>query len=462
MTQSRIEAAEIGLPPVQVPTGPRPEISADEYEVRIASLLAAVAADSVVVYADREHAGSLQYLCGFDPRFEEALLVLAAGRRTLIVGKEGVVYAPIVPIDVDVVCCATFSLMGIDRSGFPTLAEALRDAGVERGGRVAVIGWKALEPAEASGTFSPMYVPAFFADTLRELAGGAELVRDATAVLSNAGNGQRTRCSADQIALFEWGAARCSAWVMKILSGARPGVTEHELFHAVPWGGEALSLHPVFASGPDIAIGLRSAGARRLELGDAAIGCIGLWGGNCARGGIVGAGPGDLGAESEGYIEHLVAPYWRTMANWYESLAVGVRGGDVFASVTEDLAGESFGASLNPGHLIHYEEWFNSPIRDSSDDRIESGMMLQSDIIPTGIRPGWSTNCEDTLAIADATLRAEIAARHPELWARVQTTRAFIRDRLGVTLSEDVLPLMPTCLYLPPYWMSPGLAMARA
>jgi hypothetical protein len=37
-----------------------------------------------------------------------------------------------------------------------------------------------------------------------------------------------------------------------------------------------------------------------------------------------------------------------------------------------------------------------------------------------------------------------------------------MRDRLGVTLSEDVLPLMPTCLYLPPYWMSPGLAMARA
>ena len=30
-----------------------------------------------------------------------------------------------------------------------------------------------------------------------------------------------------------------------------------------------------------------------------------------------------------------------------------------------------------------------------------------------------------------------------------------------VTLSEDVLPLMPTCLYLPPYWMSPGLAIAR-
>jgi hypothetical protein len=150
------------------------------------------------------------------------------------------------------------------------------------------------------------------------------------------------------------------------------------------------------------------------------------------------------------------------MATWYESLAVGARGGDVFATVTEDLAGETFSASLNPGHLVHYEEWFNTPIRDGSDDRIQSGMMLQSDIIPTGIRPGWSTNCEDTLVIADTALRAEIASRHPGLWARAQSTRTFMRDRLGVTLSEDVLPLMPTCLYLSPYWMAPGLAMARA
>ena len=167
------------------------------------------------------------------------------------------------------------------------------------------------------------------------------------------------------------------------------------------------------------------------RLGDAAIGCIGLWGGNCARGGIVATGPADLRAESEGYIERLVAPYWRSMATWYETLAVGVRGGDVFATVTEDLAGEGFSASLNPGHLIHYEEWFNTPIRDGSDDRIESGMMLQSDIIPTGIRPGWSTNCEDTLVIADATLRAEIASRHPGLWARTQSTRAFIATGSG-------------------------------
>ena len=86
--------------PESAPGSPPPSTS-----TRIAKLLAAVDVDQVVVYADREHAASLVYLCNFDPRFEEALLVLAGGRRTLIVGKEGVGYAPVVPIEVDVVCC---------------------------------------------------------------------------------------------------------------------------------------------------------------------------------------------------------------------------------------------------------------------------------------------------------------------------------------------------------------------
>src|SRR6185437_13733340 len=117
---------------------------------------------------------------------------------------------------------------------------------------------------------------------------------------------------------------------------------------------------------------------------------------------------------------------------------VGVSGGEVFANITGLLSRESFESSLNPGHLIHYEEWLDSPIREGSDDPIASGMVLQSDIIPTGIRPGWTANCEDTVAIADAELRAELEARHPELWSRVQARRDFMRDRLGVSVGEDV------------------------
>ena len=45
--------------------------------------------DAVVVYADLEHGSNFEYLCGFLPRFEEALLVLHAdGKAFMVLGNE--------------------------------------------------------------------------------------------------------------------------------------------------------------------------------------------------------------------------------------------------------------------------------------------------------------------------------------------------------------------------------------
>ncbi len=454
-----IQLASVGPPPLELADEP-PAVGAAEFEARIDSLLAAVQADWVVVYGDREHAANLIYLCNLDPRFEEALLVLGQGRRTLILGKEDVGYAPIVPIDVDVVCCPTFSLMGIDRGAGPTLEGALRDAGISAGDRIGVVGWKALQADEWSGHQPAIFAPAFFVDTLREIAGDSQRVSDVTPALTSPGSGLRTFASADQIAVFEWSASRCSAWVHAILGAARPGVTEREAFRAAGWSGEPLSYHPVFASGGDVAVGLRSPSSRRLELGDAAVAGIGLWGGNCARGGIVAASTDDLTSASNGYLQRLAVPYWQAMATWYETLEVGVAGGEVFDVVTGVLGGEEFASSLNPGHLIHYEEWLDSPIRAGSTDPIASGMVLQSDIIPTGIRPGWTVNCEDTVAIADTALREQIQARHPDLWSRIRARQDFAREKLGVDLSDAVLPLSCTAAYFRPFWLAPDMALA--
>jgi hypothetical protein len=457
--QRSIELINVAPPPVEL-AEELPAISGDEFEARIAALRSAVDADWIVVYGDREHNASLIYLCNLDPRFEEALLVIGPDSRTLVLGKEDVGYVPIVPIDVDVVLCPTFSLMGIDRGGGPTLEQALRDLGIGSGARIVVVGWKALLPDEWNGRTPAIFAPAFFVDTLRGIAGDPRLVSDATAALTNPRSGLRTFASADQVAVFEWGASRCSAWVHAILDAARPGVSEREAFRAVPWSGEPLSCHPVFASGPDVAVGLRSASSRRFELGDAAIVAIGLWGGLCARGGIIAASEQDLTSASDGYLERMAVPYWRAMATWYETLELGVAGGTVFDTITGLLAGEAFASSLNPGHLIHYEEWMDSPIRDASQDPITSGMVLQSDIIPTGIGPGWTVNCEDTVAIADAALQAEIASRHPELWARIRSRQEYMRDVLGVAVRDEVLPLSCTAAYLRPFWLAPELAFA--
>jgi hypothetical protein len=454
-----IDLIEVAPPPLEL-ADELPSISGAELEERIAELKAAVDADWIVVYGDREHGANLIFLTNLDPRFEEALFVIGPDTRTLVLGREDVGYVPIVPIDVDVVLCPTFSLMGIDRGGGPTFEQALRDIGIGDGDRIGVVGWKALHSDEWNGRRPAIFAPAFFVDTLRDLAGESGSVFDATTALTSPRSGLRTFASADQIAIFEWGAARCSAWVHAIIGAARPGATEHDAFRAADWTGEPLSLHPVFAAGPDVAVGLRSPSSRRLELGDAAVACIGLWGGNCARGGLIAGSNGDLTAASEGYLERLAVPYWRAMATWYETLAVGITGGEMFATVTELLADEEFASSLNPGHLIHYEEWMDSPIRAGSDDPIASGMVLQSDIIPTGIRAGWTTNCEDTIAIADLALREEIEARHPALWARIRARQEYVRSTLGIQLGDEVLPLSCTAAYLRPLWLAADRALA--
>jgi hypothetical protein len=74
---------------------PAPPLPSAEYARRCDDLYAAAGADWVAVYGDREHAANLIFCCGFDPRFEEAMLLLGpGGRRVLLVGNEGLDYVP--------------------------------------------------------------------------------------------------------------------------------------------------------------------------------------------------------------------------------------------------------------------------------------------------------------------------------------------------------------------------------
>ena len=83
-----IRLGDIAIPdfglPVEVP-----QIPPATYEQRCSAAYQAAGADWFVIYADREHCANLAYLTGFDPRFEEALLVVAPGKTpTLLAGPE--------------------------------------------------------------------------------------------------------------------------------------------------------------------------------------------------------------------------------------------------------------------------------------------------------------------------------------------------------------------------------------
>ena len=116
---------------------------------------------------------------------------------------------------------------------------------------------------------------------------------------------------------------------------------------------------------------------------------------------------------------------------------------------------------LNPGHLTGHEEWSHTPIRPGSTDRLRSGMHVQVDVIPTPMKDGWALNCEDSIVLADADLRADVAARHPAVWRRIAARRAFVTETLGVAMDEAVLPLSNTPLCLPPLWLRSGEILAQ-
>jgi hypothetical protein len=350
--------------------------------------------------------------------------------------------------------------MGQRRSG-PTLEEVLRATGVRHGHRVGVIGWKSLGDAEWGLGMPPIAAPAFLVDALRELVGGPERVVDATAVLIDPRHGLRTRNSAEQVAAFEWASARASTCVAAITGAARPGVSEHDAVAAMGYAGEPLSAHVMFASGPDVQIGLRSPTARRLERGDAATTAVGFWGGLCCRAGLVASGDGDLTPASEGYLERLAIPYWAAICAWYETLALGVTGDALDRAVTAALVDAEFGPSLNPGHLMHLDEWVHSPVRPGSEEPVVSGMAFQCDIIPSNARAGWAANCEDPVVVADEALRRTLAERHPEVWRRIDGRHRFMRDTLGIDIAAEVLPLSNTPALLRPFWLSPAIALVH-
>ena len=456
-----VSLGPVDLPAYDLPVE-QPSVPVATYEARLGAARAAAAEaglDALVVYADREHFANLSYLTGYDPRFEESLLILVPGRApVLLVGNEGESYAKVVPSCIEVQLYQSFSLVNQDRSLSPRLAVVLAKAGLGNGvRRVGIAGWKWFSALEADEPSTWVDAPSFITDTLRSL--GCE-VSNATGLFTAPGSGLRLINDADQLACFEFAATHGSESMRRLLFGVRPGLTELTAFTLYQPIGLPLSYHPVLLSGERAALGLASASGRVLSLGDPMSASLGYWGSNIARGGFLAASADDLPVPD--YVERLVAPYFACAAEWYETIGIGVTGAELFAVAQRHLADPFFGVHLNPGHFIHLDEWPSSPVYAGSEVALRSGMALQLDIIPATGTVYHTSNIEDGVALADASLRAEIAARYPGMWARVGTRRAFMADVLGIRLKPEVLPMSNLAGFLPPLWLSPHLAMRRA
>lgn len=445
--------------PTLMPTLPRAT-----YEARIATLLdraSAARLDAIVVYGDREHSANIAFLSGYDPRFEEALLVVVPGRTpSLLIGNEGWGYAELCDGPYERVLYQTFSLPSQPRDRSPALSAILAACGIKSGQRIGAIGWKPFGAGDHGFDENTLDLPAFVADTLRKVAGDWRRVVNGADLLMHPGTGTRAINDADQLAAFEFAATFSSQGVRNVLAGIEPGMTELEAARLMGMNGLPHCCHPMLTAGRRARYGLPSPSLDVIKRGDPVTTAYGLQGALTCRAGFLVEDAKELPADIRDYVEKLVAPYFAAVVDWYETIGIGVPGDALWRAVHERIGDPFFGVGLNPGHLIHIDEWMHSPIFSGSDIPLRSGMALQVDIIPATGTPWFTSNIEDGIALADEPLREEISARYPEAWGRIQARRTFMTDVLGIRLKPEVLPFSNLAAFLPPYWLSRNTGMA--
>jgi Xaa-Pro aminopeptidase len=448
---TRIDWPDFGTP--ELP----PDPTLADHRARLAALRSAMAARghaAAVVYGDREHAANLHWLTGFDPRFEEAVMVVTAADALLIAGNECLPYTGVSPLvragDVRVAHCASLSLPSQPR-GTARLADLLAGV-VPAGGTAGGIGWKWFGADEVDDPVTALDLPAFVADPLRRIAGRVE---NATDVMMHPGHGLRTRVDAADIARLEFANHMAASALRRMVFAFREGMTDFAAVQAAGVGGLPLSCHITLACGGRADQGLSSASGQVLRAGSPVSFNIAHWGANICRAGWLARTAEDLPAAAAGYLDRFVFPYVQAMGLWCGLMRPGMPGGRVWSAMRAALPSDPFNVTLNPGHLIGLDEWMSSPIAEGSAIPLASGMAMQMDVIPS--HPAWgSTRMEDGYVIADAALRADLSARFPAVAARCAARAGFMAGTIGIAVPETLLPLADTCGIVAPFLLDPA------
>jgi hypothetical protein len=457
-----VQLIEAKLPDFGVPAT-RPELPRALYAQRLDALTKARRAagcDTLLIYADREHSANLAWLTGFDPRFEEALLILAPGHTpTLLAGPENLGRAQHATIEVEARLYPPFGLMGQDRSQTPDFEEVLTSAGVARGQRVGVAGWKYYGANESPRPDAWFETPSFLIDALRKLVGNDGKVVNANALLMDPSVGLRSVNEIEQLAQFEFGAVMASEALKALFANIRPGMSEFAAVQTMGLGVLPHTCHTMLSTGARLS-GLESPSGKIIERGDPLTTAVGYPGGLSSRVAWVIADKGELPSDAGDWLEKLAMPYFACAAEWYSTIGIGVTGGALDAVARKHLGAPFFNLILNPGHLTHIDEWMNTPVYPGSTETLRSGQAMQCDIIPAVGAPYHSANIEDGVALLDQRGRDELKDKFPEVAARVAARRAFMGDVLGIKLKPEVMPLSNLAAAYPPFLLSPNRLLA--
>lgn len=438
----------------------QPELPDKVFEHRLDKVLKSMDSrglDYILIYADREDYGNFEYLTGFEPRFEEAILVLnKSGKAHLLLGNECIGMAKYSRIKAEGVLYQTFSLPNQPMDENRDLKDILTDIGLNDTHKVGIVGWKLIYPVY--GTEDMFDVPALMVDGVKAVAKEENIV-NATDLFIHPDYGVRVINTADEIAYFEFGAAYASDAVQKMLLNLRTGLTEVELSQYTTAGSLPTSCFPKVISGDRTEINMVSPTTNEIKLGDRFQVTVGLIGGQSNRRGFAAYSEEDLPEGAKDWLEKHAKPYFAVAANWYEQIGIGVTGAEIYDMVEENYPKSKYNWFLNPGHLIATEEWMSSPIYEGSDITIKSGMCFQMDIIPFVEPPYVAPDFEDGIAIADEELRQELKEKYPEVYERIEKRREFMREVLNINIKPEVLPLSNIAGLFRPFMLNKDKAL---
>ena len=374
----------------------------------------------------------MAWLTGFDPRFEEAILVLGqTDEPAILVGNEchgmaGRGAAPDAPPPVP-------GSEPAEPAPGPVrpLGDILAAEGVGPGSRIGVIGWKTYADR------TKLEAPAFLVDELRRAGRPAGLVENAGDLLIDAADGLRVVNEVEQLRLSRVG--RLPDLRRRAPLAGRPAA-RHDRAGGRP--AAALERDPALLP-PDAdgrpagrrsgcsarATGRSSAGPvhhRLRDLGRAQLP------GRLRRGGRVRAVRGNprLRRSPRRPLlrggRRLVRGAPRR-AGWWNAPGI----------VDHHLGDPFFGISLNPGHQMRARRVGRFAGRTGLHDRAPLGDGPAVDIIPA---TGTDVLSPRTSRMASRwqtqSLRGDLAGTVPDAWSRIATRRGSWRTRSASTLSR--------------------------
>lgn len=411
--------------------------------------------DSLVIYADLEHGGNFEYLTGFLPRFEEALLVLnQCGDHYMLMGNENLNKVAAARICATAIHVPHFSLPNQPMDVNEPLIELIKKAKIQSNSCVGIVGWKNFT-SKIEDNQQIFDVPSYIVEAIKKIVDGGSVFNATFIFIGDKG----VRCvnNVNEIEHYEFGAALASDSILRAMNMIELGVSEMEMGEILNSFGQRNSVVTIASAGPRFIKANIYPTNKRIELNDSISLTVGYKGGLSSRAGYAVHSSDELGNKSD-YLDVLVKPYYNAIACWLESVCCGLIGDKVYQLIESVLPKSKFNWSLCPGHLVADEEWMSSPIYSGSEEVLESGMLFQIDIIPS--QKGYAgTSCESTVLIADKSLREKIKQESPELWDRIKERREYIKNVLGININEDILPMCSTVGYLRPLLLDKNKAM---